>query len=453
MATVISERHNVSEINVGGGQGSDPVQDLRDQISRLYSNGSWDDAEYGISRAAQIAKLEEALKFAESPEGQEQSRQAAEKALAEMRQRAIRRAGLDTSNGRVNVMVAGEEAWHGLGVRVAEAVTSGEAIRLAGLDWAVQLWDSPAYNPETGETVADPTRRKVVRADTKVVLGTVGTNWQPFQNAEAFEFMDSLVGAEVTRYESAGSLNGGRNVFMLGRIPKQYFVGQDDEILPYVLLCNGHDGSMALRMLPTTVRVVCNNTLNLSLRSGTKEHALCIRHSQSLKGKVETARQNLGLIGKRLDRFQEQAQALAAVSLKETEVTEYVEQFFPRKIRPVTGTNGDGAALLNGILERTAGGSELVSDLIAGHFAETERIAARNARILEQIMDNFEADPARGTAWGAYNAVSEYADHQKTARGKTEAERRENRLESNWFGSSDAMKQEAFGKAMSLLNR
>jgi hypothetical protein len=166
-----------------------------------------------------------------------------------------------------------------------------------------------------------------------------------------------------------------------------------------------------------------------------------VAKARAQRGQIEPAKRHLGIIGKRVGEFEKQAQALARVSMKGTEVTAYVEKFYPTKMKP---NFTDGAALLESITNGQQARSDVVRDLLAGHYAETERIAKRNQGILEQILTNYENDPARGTAWGAYNAVSEYADHQ--ARYKTA----DSRLNSAWFGAGNDLKQEAYTAALAL---
>src|SRR5262249_17114618 len=326
----------------------------------------------------------------------------------------------------------------GLGVVIESAVSSAEAIKLAGLDWTVEKWALRAVRQSFDVPVDG--WFATVRSDTRAVLGMVSAQYKVLQNVEAFAFMDQAIKEGEAMWETAGSLNGGRRVWMLARIPQSVEVMKGDEVKPYALLCNGHDGGLAVHILPTTTRVVCNNTLNLALdQSGGKE--LWIRHSHSLKGKVELAKRHLGIIGMRVGQFEKQAQALARVSMKGTEVSSYVEKFFPTKMKP---NFSDGAALLESITNGQHARSDVVRDLLAGHYGETERIAKRNQGILEQIIDNFENDPARGTAWGAYNAVSEYADHQ--ARYKSA----DSRLNSAWFGAGNELKQEVYSAALAL---
>ena len=129
------------------------------------------------------------------------------------------------------------------------------------------------------------------------------------------------------------------------------------------------------------------------------------------------------------------------MSLNQTQLRGYVEQFYPTKVRP---DFTDGAALLNRMVDAKQAAGDVMRDLLAGHLAETERIAKRNQAILEQILVNFEGDPARGTAWGAFNAVSEYADHQKKYHSA------DSRLNSVWFGAAHDLKQDAFNAALAL---
>lgn len=450
MAEIISENNDVNTINAGTPRsGYDPVKGLREQIGFLKGGGGWDQAEYGISREAQVAKLEESLAkataYADSPEGRAKAAAEAERALAEMRTRAINRARLDVSGGKVAVMVAGEPAWHGLGVNVREAVSAAEAIVLAKLNWTIELWRLMAQS-EGGVVAPADENRAVVRTDTRAVLGVVGTRYRVFQNEHAFDFMDAVVGAGQARYETAGSLNGGRQVWMQCRIPKSLWAAEGDETIPYVLLNNSHDGTGAIRIMPTTLRVVCNNTLRLSMKAGDREKSLSIRHTESLRGKVAEARNKIGLVVKELDNYGDVMKELADTPLSEHQVVEYVEEFFPTKVRP---KEVDGEELLNSILDN----SEVVKNLIAGHFAETERTARKNEKILDVILENHERDRARGTAWGAFNAVTQYVDHQQAGRGKTPEAVANNRLQNAWFGAGDQLKQQALESAKMFVQK
>ena len=321
---------------------------------------------------------------------------------------------IDTSTGVAAVFTVGEPPWHRLGINVQDAQTSEQAITLAHLDWEVDLW--PVQASSADRIITCKRYRATVRQDTHQVLGIVGTDYEPFQNQKAFEFMDAIVGEKLAMFESAGCLRHGRVVWMLVRIPKDLHVLPEDDIHPYLLLTNSHDGSMAVRMLPTTVRVVCMNTLNLALRQGSEGQGSgwSIRHCSSLHERVEEARRALGLVSQRLDRFSIEVKLLCD--------------------RQLTGRQ------LNGHF----------GDLLP--IGDTERQKANRDSDLAEFHANFEnktntLSGIRGSAWAAYNAVSEWADHQKSFRGADSILRQQRRLDSIWFGSSNELKQHAWAGA------
>jgi phage/plasmid-like protein (TIGR03299 family) len=368
---------------------------------------------------------------------------------------------IDRSTGAAAVFVTGTPAWHKLGKVIEAAATSAEAIRLAGLDWTVEQWPLVACGPATeaelaGRYLPCPGTFANVRTDTNAVLGVVSGDYRVFQNREAFDFMDAIVGEGLARYETAGALKEGRRVWMLARMPQDVRVTGDDVVHPYILLTNSHDGSMALRMLATTVRVVCANTLNLALGRARHGEGLCIRHSESLEGRVREARAKLGLLTERVGQFADEARQLAACPLSDQEARAYFEQFFPT--RPaVTAAPAPlpSEGLLDAILEAHQGQTSLVDSLLANHQEEQTRTERRNARILEALLENYhsqanEALRIQGTAWACYNTISAFADHESTVRGKSELERADNRLNSIWFGSANQLKQEAYSAALEL---
>jgi hypothetical protein len=279
-----------------------------------------------------------------------------------------------------------------------------------------------------------------VRLDTCQPLGVVSSSYRIFQNRQAFDFMDELVGEKLAIYETAGALRGGRRVWMLARIPKELRVGNtDDTILPYVLLANSHDGSLALRVIPTTVRVVCQNTLNLALsRAGST--GVTIRHLDSLEDRVQEAREHLGVFVDRIEHFQEEADALAATTLTDSQAKTYFSEVFDL---PAPGRLLD--RMLVGQEER----GRFMRELLASYEERTERQKAADARLLEQLVENYHAPEnslrgIEGTAWAAYNAVSQYVDHQGRGAGT------DGRLNSIWFGDGNAVKQQAFATALEM---
>jgi phage/plasmid-like protein (TIGR03299 family) len=323
---------------------------------------------------------------------------------------------IDMTTGTAAVFVTGEPAWHRLGKVIESASTSTEAIQLAGLDWRVEQFPVRAFNPDTDEQFGCPGTVANVRTDTKSVLGVVSSGYHVFQNAEAFDFMDSLVGDKLAMYETAGSLRGGRRIWMLARIPREHRAGPEDLIKPYVLLVNSHDGSSALRMIPTTVRVVCANTLSLALGQAGAE-GLAIRHHPSLEKRVAEARQKLGIISARFDRFDQELHAMLATMPTSRQTNDYFQTLIPE--------------------------------------ATTDREKKNRDAVIGTFYSNYDNERnvlpgMKHTAWALYNAVSEWADHQRRVRGKGDLARVENRLNSNWFGTSHRIKQAAYYSALEL---
>jgi phage/plasmid-like protein (TIGR03299 family) len=332
---------------------------------------------------------------------------------------------IDRTTGKAAVFVVGDPPWHKLGTVIDKAATSEEAIRLACLDWQVgkrQLF--------TEDGTAVKGAFATYRHDTNAILGVVGARYTPFQNLDAFKFMDALVGEQLAMYETAGALCGGQRVWMLARIPKELRVnGTEDVIEPYVMLTNTHDGTGSITMLPTSVRVVCQNTLNLALRE-CRNGGLRIRHTASVEQSVEDARQNLGIVLRGVETFQEQINHLAGKQWDKKQLADYFDQLFPTGI-----VKTDGASL--------------VSD------EDSEGIAERNRKILEMVQANFEHDTNKlpgieGSAWAAYNAVSEYADWQHKVRGKNDLARTDARMNSIFFGAANDLKQRAFDLCLAL---
>ena len=155
------------------------------------------------------------------------------------------------------MMYVRERPWHGLGTEVSEAPNSQDALRLAELDWTVR--QESIYN--AGGSVIKGFKANVRDSDGSV-LGVVGDRYQIVQNSDAFRFTDDLIGGDV-HYETAGSLRGGKQVWLLARMPERKIAG--DEVEPYLCFTNAHDGSTGVRVCMTPIRVVCSNTLNVAL--------------------------------------------------------------------------------------------------------------------------------------------------------------------------------------------
>ena len=213
-----------------------------------------------------------------------------------------------------------EKPWHGLGVVVKEAPTSEEALRLAGLDWNV-----------VQEPIYTPFREKIegfkanVRDTDRKVLGVVSDRYKVVQNVEAFSFTDELLGHGV-RYETAGSLSGGRRVWLLARLPREYIIA-GERISPYLVFSNTHDGSGSVKVAVTPVRVVCNTTLNLALE--TAQRSFSMVHTGNISDKITEARDTLFKAESYMDRLGAEFEQLHQQKVTDAEVQKYIELLIP----------------------------------------------------------------------------------------------------------------------------
>ena len=184
-----------------------------------------------------------------------------------------------------------ETPWHGLGRIIMDAPASREALELAGLDWQVE-----SRNIYSGTGAMIPGYRANVRSTDDAVLGVVSDRYRIVQNEEAFQFTDDLLGEGVT-YETAGSLQGGKKVWMLARLPRKYLIA-GDQVEPYLVIFNSHDGSSGVKVAMTPTRVVCQNTLNLALN--TAKRSWTARHTENVLLRVQDARETLQLDSNKL---------------------------------------------------------------------------------------------------------------------------------------------------------
>ena len=265
--------------------------------------------------------------------------------------------------------------WNGLGTRVEEAPGSKEALVLAGLDWKV------VQKPIVTEDGLPVNGFKAnIRDRDSQVLGVVTNRYTVVQNEDAFAFTDKLLGEGVT-YETAGSLQDGRRTWILAKLPQRYIIS-GDEITPYLVFMNSHDGTGAIKAAMTPVRVVCQNTLNLAL--STAKRSWSTNHTGDIKGKLEDARNTLlyadrymGELGKAIDQLQQ-------ICLSDQKVYEYIDALFP---------------LVDGI---------------------TEQQRKNLMRLKEEVkMRYFDAPDLQYVGKNGYrfvNAVSDFATHGKPLR-------------------------------------
>ena len=213
-----------------------------------------------------------------------------------------------------------EKPWHGLGKIVMEAPTSAEALHLAGLDWNVV--QEPIYT-ELNEPVEG--YKANVRDSDRKVLGVVSDRYKVVQNVDAFSFTDELIGKGV-RYETAGSLQEGKKVWLLARLPREYIIA-GERISPYLVFSNTHDGSGSVKVAVTPVRVVCNNTLNLALDKASRSFSMI--HTGNIQDKIQEARDTLFMAEEYMDCLGAEFEQLRRQKMTDAQVKEYINLLLP----------------------------------------------------------------------------------------------------------------------------
>ncbi len=304
-----------------------------------------------------------------------------------------------------SMMYVGKEPWHGLGRSIPEGkrLSIREAIVAAGLDWEVEL--RHLYTEDCrGRKVGIVSQSAVCRKKDDSVLGIVGCDYVPLQNSEAFAWFQPFLDTGDVTIETAGSLKGGSLVWVLARIRAgEMHVTGSDEIAHYVLLSNSHDGSLAVRVGFTPVRVVCNNTLCLAHESEASK-LLRVKHTVRLLENLEAIREIMDLAHREFYATVEQYRALIDKEIDRDDLERYVRVVFAL---PDTG------------------GKELIPNI--AHLLEH----GRGSKL------------AGNTYWGAYNAVTEYLSY---FRGRTQ----DNRLASLWFGDSAQVNKRALDVAIKM---
>lgn len=303
---------------------------------------------------------------------------------------------LEVENGEVAFALRGAPAWHNLANRIFtqdEEVTTATMLEQAKLSgWNVRL--SPITN-HISEDWNDVSQAQLVLRTNPFnnktdVLATVGKRYMPVQNEELFAFADNIHDADPNcRWESAGSLKKGKVVFGTVEIPRTMVLdpeGANDETKLYLIVWTSHDGSVAVQAAITPVRVVCQNTLNLALAHA--KQSFKIRHTQSVEGRIQVARETLGLALGYFDQFELEAQELFNQAITDAEFSKLINTLYPKPEKDSKGA-----------LKKWENKVVLLDELY--HNSPT------NANI-------------KGTKWGAFNALTERLDYYRTGRGNSE---------------------------------
>lgn len=299
---------------------------------------------------------------------------------------------LENVNGQTAFASLRQPAWHGLGTVFENEVTTSEMLTLAHLDkWNVRLEDVaiPAgFESDKGYSFV--VRDNPFIAKQKDVLGVVGERYVPLQNEDLFDFGDLMLDGGG-RWETAGSIKGGRVVFGSLALERETVLdpnGVGDKVNTYLLINTSHDGSVAIQASITPVRVVCANTLNLALgqrgRNGSVKQSFKIRHTQTASGKVQQAREALGLANAYIDEFDKMAQAMISTEVTKAQFDKIVSLAYPAPEKDSKGS-----------FKKHNDKIDLINAIYVGDYNNT----------------------ISGTAWGAFNALTERLDWYRSARG------------------------------------
>ena len=340
-----------------------------------------------------------------------------------------------------------QSAWHGLGKKIDQAATGAEALKLAELDgW--QLQKIQAYI-DFNSTRIPTDNYGIVRGDTGDYLGSVGSRYKIVSNEHLFQVMDDIVRGAGARYDTAGALGKGETVWMLANMPEEIEVAPGDTVKPYILCTSSHDGTSSVRIFPTADRAVCRNTLRIA-RNNARGKGVSFRHTTNVHARVAQARAALGFTKEAIEQFTQQTRTLARTSLApEPYFRACLDDIVDITVaeQQVTEASLRDGSILKAVLNITT-----ASD----RSKATDRLQAaitRRKELFADILDRYESDrnnnmPAiKGTAWAAYNAVSEHVDHSKLHRGNKDAE---SRFERVLLGAGDDLKQAAFIRALAL---
>jgi phage/plasmid-like protein (TIGR03299 family) len=311
-----------------------------------------------------------------------------------------------------------EKAWHDLGKVLDNCPTSSDAIKHAGLDYDVAK--IPVYcNPENSDSVVIPEKFATYRTDTKDVFGIVGDRYSIVQNRDAFTFFDEIVGEGAAIYETAGCLGNGEVIFITAKLPEYIRVGNDDLIEQYLFLTSSHDGSGAIQVAFTPIRIVCNNTLNFALQNCSNK--LTIRHTESAKDKLAQAHKVMGIVHKVSDELSTVFNQMAKVKITDPQLLSFIK----RSLAP----NKEALTKMEANEEVSTRFNNMVSDCYL--YARTSHTQ--------------QADSTMDTVFGAYNAVTGYFQNVKTYKDN------EVKMKSLLDGTTYNQSQNAFNLALSMM--
>lgn len=303
---------------------------------------------------------------------------------------------------------AGQVPWHGLGTKVAADLTPRQMQKQAGLDWGVTKRKS--FVTFDGETIETGTEALIRESDSSVLAPSVGSNWEPVQNTEAFDFFNEFCAAGDMEMHTAGSLKNGQIVWVLAKIKESFDVLGEDRVDNFMLFSNPHQYGKSLNIRMTPTRVVCQNTLTMSL-SGTTKNEVVLNHRREFN--ADLVKDKMGLAHEKFEQYRDAARFMAS---KKASVSDLIT--FYNEVFPAANTKKKEAK----------------------EYADLSTTAKAAFDVLETQPG---AEFAMGTWWNALNSVTFITDH-KLGRSA------DARMASAWFGSNQAKKLKATNLALEL---
>jgi phage/plasmid-like protein (TIGR03299 family) len=300
---------------------------------------------------------------------------------------------------------AGEVPWHGLGTKVPADLGPLQMMQKAGCDWTVSKQQMYVLDgiPVTG-------KKALIRDGENDVLDIVGDDWNPVQNAEAFEFFHEYCMAGDMEMHTAGSLDNGRNVWVLAKVKESFSILGDDQVDSYLLFSNPHKYGKAIDVRFTPIRVVCNNTLTMSLNAESKNQVK-LNHRTAFD--ADMVKQTLGIAHDKFEKYKEVAEFLSSKRYTKESLVNYYNEVFPH----------------------TYAGSK-------GKTVESFDDLTKNAKAAFDVLHTQPgATKGEGSFWQAFNSVTYMTDHLM---GRSA----ESRLNSAWFGQNQTRKVKALQKAV-----
>lgn len=330
-------------------------------------------------------------------------------------------------------------AWHGLGQLVDDAPTPTVALERIGADIEVECLPIVAVRHVERDGILTPTPMQIVSHKATYYkgrttqLGIVGKDYVPIQNRELAEFCEALAeGDDKVLCETAGSIRNQAKVWFLLK-GESFSVRGKDEVVPYICASNGHDGQTALRLTPTTVRVVCSNTLHMviprkeggKLSMGGRPASFVCHHTRNIKERVEEAKAALALYGRALDSTREVIDALAAKDVTSDKVKQFFLQCYTHDFGPIP--------------------TEATTEQ-----EENKMFAAREAFVKVAARFDSEREIAGTSFWNAMNAYTGWLQNEKLPNIKDVAVARERKMVSKLFGIDADRAHHALSIAVAL---